>query len=55
MYLVTSYYRGALHIDPMRLVDTLEEAQAYAKTLTDTPRIYKLYRNNPPELQKVSK
>lgn len=53
MYFVTSYYRGALHIDPMRYFDTEDEAQTYAKSLHDTPRIYLLSRDAPPKLIKV--
>lgn len=42
MYFVTSIWRGSLHISPMRLFATEEEAISYAKSLTDEARIYKL-------------
>lgn len=54
MYFVTSIYRGALHIDPMRYFPTEDEAQRYAHDLTGgEPRIYLLSSDAPPKRIKV--
>ena len=54
MFLVTTNWRGALHIDVMRLFKTLQEAQTYGKTLTGgTLKIYEVSNSDPPKLIKM--
>jgi hypothetical protein len=54
MYMVTTNWRGALHIDVMRLFPTLAEAVAYSTGLTGgTRKIYLLSATEPPKLIKV--
>lgn len=56
MYLVTAYYRGSLHIDPMRWFPTEEQAQIYAHDYIvcrgNQPRIYLISSEDPPVLIK---
>jgi hypothetical protein len=53
MYLVTSKWRGSLHIAPMRSFDDLDKAKKYALFLDDEPVIYKLSEIEPPVKIKV--
>jgi len=51
MFMVTTNWRGALHIDPMRIWPTLEEAAHYGKGLAGgTLRIYLLSASSAPVL-----
>lgn len=51
MFVVTTNWRGALHIDPMRLFPTLNEAAIYGRDLHGgTLKIYELSASNPPIL-----
>lgn len=53
MYLVTTNWSGALHIDPMRLFPDLELARKYGADLHGgTVRIYLLSATSPPKLIK---
>lgn len=53
MFIVTSYWRGSLHIDPMRMFQTELEAQKYAHDNIQGPeyaaRIYELSSDAPPK------
>lgn len=52
MYLVTSAWRGKLHVDSMRSFLTLGEAITYAIRLDrrgEDYRLYKTHPNKPPE------
>jgi len=55
MYLVTTNWRGALHIDPMRLFKTVEAAAKYGETIQHLGdlRIYELSDNKPPKRIKI--
>ena len=54
MYMVTVNYRGALNIGLMREKFTLGAAIEYGRELTQhgTVRIYELFQDKPPVLQK---
>jgi hypothetical protein len=55
MYMATSYWRGALNINEMRLFSTEKDAIAYARSLNNIPaltRVYKLCSNQQPVLIK---
>ena len=53
MFMVTTNWRGSLHIDPMRLFPTLEEAAKYGSDLHGgTLRIYQLSATAEPILIK---
>lgn len=53
-YMVTSNWRGAMHVDPMRIFTDKQKAINYAKTLMGgTPKMYLLSENNPPVLIKI--
>ena len=52
MFLATSIYSGALHISPMRLLETEADAWRYARTLSDKPRVYELFLDKEPRLCK---
>lgn len=59
-YLVTTIYSGALHISPMRLFPTVEEAWAYYDEITvghqvgyrEQGRVYEVFSDAPPKLLK---
>ena len=54
MFMVTTNWQGALHIDPMRLYPTLERAARYGSKLNGgTLRIYLLSAVSPPILINV--
>jgi hypothetical protein len=55
MYFVTTIWRSALHIDPMRLFPEEEQAQNYARDLKNygEVRIYLLSSDAPPKRIKL--
>lgn len=56
MYLATTSWNSALHIDVMRIFKTEQEAWDYVSTLEGgTPKVYLLSSTNPPKLLKRSK
>ena len=58
-WLVTTYYRGALHISPMRVFDNAEDAWKYHDELraetTETIRVYEIFSDMSPILLKAKK
>ena len=53
MFMITSYWWGALHIDPMRLFTTEQEARDYATLLDGEVRLYQLFADKPPKRIKL--
>ena len=53
IYMVTTYWRGAMHVGTMRAFQTEDEAWNYEKTLSkcDT-KVYALHSEYPPVLLK---
>lgn len=55
-FLVTTIYSGALHISPMRLFTTEDDAWAYhdelRKETFETIRVYQLFPDKQPKLLK---
>lgn len=49
VFMASVNWRGSLHIDPMRVFPTAQEAYDYAKSCSGgTPKAYALYKNQPP-------
>ena len=52
-YLVTTIYRGSLHVSPMRLFDNEVDAWKYAEEFSgESVRVYFISSDNPPKLLK---
>ena len=53
-FMVTTNWRGSMHVDPMRTFVVESEAREYAKTLTGgTPVLYETFTSKPPKKLKV--